>query len=156
MSDPDNYNRLSIRNNELQQHVASLTATNARIATLFDAVAHGDDEHRAWLREAIDAHFNGAAMPEVRGGSAKDALVASLTAQLAAKGEEVERLRPDAEKWRELMEATKLKAMVPQECDRCDGVGWHEGGMVLETTCQRCGGSGVIFPAASPPPPQKL
>lgn len=59
---------------------------------------------------------------------------------------ENEKLRHDAEKWRELTEASKLKAMVPQECDRCDGIGWHEGGMVLETTCQRCGGSGVIFP----------
>ena len=31
----------------------------ARIATLFDAIAHGDDEHRAWLRQAIEDHFAG-------------------------------------------------------------------------------------------------
>ena len=27
--------------------------------TLFDAIAHGDDEHRAWLKKAIDDHFTG-------------------------------------------------------------------------------------------------
>ncbi len=25
--------------------------------TLFDAIQHGDEEHRAWLKEAIDVHF---------------------------------------------------------------------------------------------------
>ncbi len=28
-----------------------------RIATLFDAIAHGTDAHRAWLKKAIDDHF---------------------------------------------------------------------------------------------------
>lgn len=26
-------------------------------ATLFDAIKHGDEEHRAWLKDAIDKHF---------------------------------------------------------------------------------------------------
>lgn len=28
------------------------------IASLFDAIAHGDDKHKAWLKEAIEKHFN--------------------------------------------------------------------------------------------------
>lgn len=27
--------------------------------TLFDAIAHGDEKHRAWLKQAIDDHFAG-------------------------------------------------------------------------------------------------
>lgn len=46
-----------------------------RRATLFDAIAHGDDEHRAWLREAIDAHFAGQPVPPVRGRGRKEALI---------------------------------------------------------------------------------
>jgi rRNA maturation protein Nop10 len=30
------------------------------------------------------------------------------------------------------------------ECDRCDGCGWYEGGKTLKTTCEKCGGTGVI------------
>jgi len=30
------------------------------------------------------------------------------------------------------------------ECDRCDGVGWYEGGEALQTQCEECGGTGVI------------
>lgn len=36
-------------------------------ASLFDAIAHGDNGHRAWLKEAIDAHFAGQPVPEPRG-----------------------------------------------------------------------------------------
>ena len=28
-----------------------------KVSTLFDAIAHGDEEHRRWLKEAIDKHF---------------------------------------------------------------------------------------------------
>lgn len=28
-------------------------------------------------------------------------------------------------------------------CDRCDGCGWYEGGKTLQTTCEKCGGTGV-------------
>lgn len=38
-----------------------------RIATLFDALAHGSQEHRAWLRQAIDDHFNGRPVEPPRG-----------------------------------------------------------------------------------------
>lgn len=37
-----------------------------RVGTLFDAIAHGDDVHRAWLREAIDNHFAGLPVPAPR------------------------------------------------------------------------------------------
>lgn len=30
-----------------------------RSATLFDAIKHGDDKHRAWLKQAIEDHFAG-------------------------------------------------------------------------------------------------
>jgi hypothetical protein len=30
-----------------------------RTETLFAALAHGDEIHRAWLKEAIEAHFAG-------------------------------------------------------------------------------------------------
>lgn len=28
-----------------------------RIDTLYDAIAHGDDQHRAWLKKKIEEHF---------------------------------------------------------------------------------------------------
>jgi hypothetical protein len=31
----------------------------AKVGTLFDAIAHGDEAHRAWLKEAINKHFEG-------------------------------------------------------------------------------------------------
>jgi hypothetical protein len=34
------------------------------------------------------------------------------------------------------------------ECDRCDGCGWHEGGEVLQTTCGKCDGSGIVLKLA--------
>lgn len=30
-----------------------------RIDSLFDAITHGSNEHRAWLKKAIDDHFAG-------------------------------------------------------------------------------------------------
>lgn len=33
---------------------------------LFEFLAHGDDEHRAWLKQAILAFFAGKPRPEVR------------------------------------------------------------------------------------------
>ncbi len=38
---------------EWRAHVGLTVRRN----TLFDAIKHGDDEHRAWLRKAIDEHF---------------------------------------------------------------------------------------------------
>lgn len=36
---------------------ARLNGRHGQIATLYRAIEHGDDEHRKWLREALDAHF---------------------------------------------------------------------------------------------------
>jgi hypothetical protein len=47
--------------------------TDLRVRTLFDAIKHGDEDHQAWLRAAIDAHFAGKPKPEyVAGKSSKD------------------------------------------------------------------------------------
>jgi len=35
-----------------------------RINGLFDAIAHGDPMHRAWLRLAISNHFHGKPIPK--------------------------------------------------------------------------------------------
>lgn len=42
-------------------------STCIRAATLFDAIQHGDDDHRDWLREAIACHFSGKPVPPARG-----------------------------------------------------------------------------------------
>jgi hypothetical protein len=34
-----------------------LAEKNHQVSGLFDAIAHGDDAHRAWLKEAIREHF---------------------------------------------------------------------------------------------------
>jgi hypothetical protein len=34
-----------------------------KVETLFFVIAHGDNEHRAWLKKAIDDHFNGKKKP---------------------------------------------------------------------------------------------
>lgn len=57
-----------------------------RIDTLFEAIAHGDEDHRAWLKEAITAHFAGGPVPEPRGKGNKEAAIERLTG-------EVERMR---------------------------------------------------------------
>lgn len=46
--------------------------------------------------------------------------------------------------------------MTQEYCDRCDGCGWYEGGATLNTTCEKCGGSGVITsaPALAAPAPE--
>lgn len=48
--------------------------TKEVIQGLYDALAHGDEEHRAWLREAITAHFSGKPIPPPRGSGSKEAL----------------------------------------------------------------------------------
>lgn len=30
-----------------------------KIESLYDAIAHGDEKHRAWLKQAIEDHFAG-------------------------------------------------------------------------------------------------
>ena len=35
----------------------------ARVDSLYDVIAHGDEKHRDWLRKAIAAHLNGRPVP---------------------------------------------------------------------------------------------
>jgi hypothetical protein len=60
--------------------LSTLSAHKALIGSLFDAIQHGDLEHRAWLKEAIAAHFNGDPVPAPRGSSRKEAEIARLKA----------------------------------------------------------------------------
>lgn len=46
-----------------------------QIQKLFNALEHGDDAHRAWLFEAITAHFEGKDIPPVRGNKQRYKLV---------------------------------------------------------------------------------
>lgn len=43
--------------------------------TLYDAIAHGDEEHRAWLKEAIDNHFSGLPVPPPGGKGRTESLL---------------------------------------------------------------------------------
>jgi hypothetical protein len=38
-----------------------------QIPTLYDVIAHGGPEHREWLKQAIEQHFQGLPMPEYKG-----------------------------------------------------------------------------------------
>ncbi len=38
-----------------------------RSTTLFDAISHGSEEHRAWLKKAIEDHFAGRPVEAPRG-----------------------------------------------------------------------------------------
>lgn len=38
-----------------------------KVALLYDAIKHGDDVHKAWLKEAIDNHFAGLPVPPPTG-----------------------------------------------------------------------------------------
>jgi hypothetical protein len=37
------------------------------IATLWPAIQHGSDEHKKWLRQAIENHFKGLPVPPAHG-----------------------------------------------------------------------------------------
>jgi hypothetical protein len=40
----------------------------------------------------------------------------------------------------------------PEECGRCDGCGWYEGGRTIKTTCEVCGGTGKVKKTKIPLP----
>jgi hypothetical protein len=50
---------------------------------LFTALKHGDDEHQAWLKEAIDAYAAGRPIPAVRGLGTKEKRIAELEARVS-------------------------------------------------------------------------
>jgi hypothetical protein len=46
---------LRVKNARLEEEVRR----EDRIDSLFEAIAHGSEDHRRWLKEAIEAHFRG-------------------------------------------------------------------------------------------------
>lgn len=62
----------------LSPNATQSSHTDLSADKLFSLIAHGDDEHRAWLKEAIDAAYAGEPVPECRGSGRKEALIADL------------------------------------------------------------------------------
>lgn len=60
-----------IQRDYLQSALNKLEQAQKRVQALFPAIAHGDDEHRAWLQEALENHFAGLPIPPVREGDKK-------------------------------------------------------------------------------------
>lgn len=65
--------------------VTTIRAQAKFAETLFDAIAHGDDEYRSWLKQAIADHKAGRPVENPRGKNTAEALV--------AQAKEIERLR---------------------------------------------------------------
>ena len=57
-----------VSDDELYKLIA-LARKGLRIDGLFNFIAHGDDQHRAWLNKAIEAYFNGEEVPPPSGKS---------------------------------------------------------------------------------------
>jgi hypothetical protein len=64
---------------------SSSEAQRDKVSTLFAAIQHGDKDHRAWLKEAIDAHFAGNPVPAPRGSGRKEQRIAELEAALTLR-----------------------------------------------------------------------
>lgn len=64
------------------------------IGTLFDAIKHGDDDHKTWLKEAIDAHFAGQPVPRPRGQGNKEKLIGELREAGSALVDKLDEARP--------------------------------------------------------------
>jgi hypothetical protein len=63
---------------------SAMPVAEDKVATLFDAIKHGDDAHQAWLKDAIEAHFAGRDVPEVvMKSSDEQAWVVKLGAAIA-------------------------------------------------------------------------
>lgn len=54
-----------------------ISELEAQRDTLFSAIAHGDQEHRAWLAQAIAGHFDGKPVEQPRGMGATEAQLAT-------------------------------------------------------------------------------
>jgi hypothetical protein len=51
---------------------------------------------------------------------------------------------PDLPEGREMAFGYEIRPVEYEECEVCDGVGWHEGGKSLQTKCGTCEGYGVL------------
>lgn len=72
--------------------LSHITAIEADKASLFDAIQHGDDEHKAWLKQAIADHFAGKAVEPPRGKGNKEARIAELEADRDRMREALEKI----------------------------------------------------------------
>lgn len=50
--------RIKKQQAELDSLRVRLAEVEMKVETLFDAIAHGDDEHRAWLKQKLVEHFS--------------------------------------------------------------------------------------------------
>lgn len=53
------------------------------VAKLFQALKHGDEEHQRWLREALDAYFDGRPVPPARDAKTVQPTLDEWIAELA-------------------------------------------------------------------------
>jgi hypothetical protein len=65
----------------------STAASPEIIESLHAAIAHGDEDHRAWLKDAINAHFAGQPIPAPRGMGTKERRIAELEEALGVSDE---------------------------------------------------------------------
>jgi len=88
--------------------------------SLYDAIAHGDADHRAWLRAAIAAHFAGEPIPAIRGQGNAEAEIERLARERdkalisAERGESLALAAVSVNKRNEALEAdnAKLRAVL--------------------------------------------
>lgn len=94
----------------------ALEDAHTRIASLFEAVKHGDAKHEAWLKEAIAAHFG--PFNQRKFGKTKDHIhsLCALVATMAVQSRE-----PKNSLYEELAEA--LKPVVDPNTDHCSWCG---------------------------------
>lgn len=84
---------------DARAEIVRLTLALGRVGTLFDAIKHGDEDHRAWLKEAIAAHFAGQPVPPARGRGRKEAAyelaLGEMRERCAAAADDVYRRWPE-------------------------------------------------------------
>jgi len=52
------------------------------VQRLYDALKHGDQEHKDWLRSAILAYYEGSPIPPVNGSGNKEARIKELECEI--------------------------------------------------------------------------
>lgn len=92
---------------------------------------------------------NGNGRPKVLGGERRLNLDVPGAAGLAVRLYGVEANTHRADRWwlvecEDANTGRDVIAGVTDDCDRCAGCGWWEGGRTLMTTCRECNGTGAI------------
>jgi hypothetical protein len=117
--------------------LSSIPAQQEDRERLFQALRHGDEDHQAWLREAIEAFAAGHPTPAPRGQGNKEKRIAELEAQLAAaQQEEGETML--------VVRSSPLQVAMPDDWRSCAhewalyGDGGDLGGNRFEVQCRKC------------------